>query len=238
MPKNFRIKNVASGVFIAMLILAGVYISYTKAMNSKILSFKVRQIEQDSGIRIRNKVENANLNFPPSKLILSADKTKRTLTVYGCDKKNKPVEITSYRFTGYSGRLGPKLREGDGQIPEGVYDITALNPQSSFYLSIRVEYPNDFDKRIAASEGRTNLGGDIYIHGGSATIGCIPIGNDNIEELFYLVEQTGLKNTGIVITPHDLTNVDIDKQQYQLPWQKELYKDIKEFTRKNLLKDY
>lgn len=234
MAKRIRIKNIATGTFTAIMILSAAFIAINKHTNSKILNDKIDKIEPDSGTRIRNKVENANLDFPPRKLILSADKTKRSLTVYGCDQNDKPIKITSYRFTGYSGGLGPKLREGDGQIPEGIYDITALNPQSSFHLSIRVEYPNAFDKRIAANEGRTNLGGDIYIHGGSATIGCIPIGNDNIEELFYLVEQTGLKNTDIVITPHDLTDIDIDKQQYPLPWQNQLYKDIKAFTKENL----
>ncbi len=238
MPKKFRIKNVAFGVLTAMIILAGVYMTSMKFQKTKELTTAVQQIEQDAGNRIRKKVENANLHFPPRKLILSADKTKRTLTVYGYIQNDKPAEITSYAFTGFSGKLGPKLKEGDLQIPEGIYDITALNPNSSFHLSIRIEYPNAFDKKMGIGDNRDNLGGDIYIHGGSSTIGCIPIGNDNIEELFYLVEATGVRNTDIVITPCNLKNVDISKLKYKLPWQGQLYEIIRTFTECNLPEDH
>jgi murein L,D-transpeptidase YafK len=235
MAKRISIKNIFVGTLTAMMIL---YLGYTimhKRQNAVILDDTVEELKLDSGARIENKVKLSGLDFPPGKLILSADKTKRTLAVYGYDKNDKPVEITSYPFTGFSGRLGPKLREGDGQIPEGIYDITALNPQSSFHLSIRVEYPNAFDKKMGKKDNRQNVGSDIYIHGGSSTIGCIPIGNDNIEELFYLVKATGVRNTDIVITPKDLTGIDIDKQKYPLTWQNQLYKNIQVFTKENQL---
>jgi len=235
MAKRISIKNIAAGTLVAMIILSIAYTAINKHKNSKELTTTVEQIELDSGVRMQNKVKQSGLDFPPRKLILSADKTKRILTVYGYDENDKPVEITSYSFTGFSGKLGPKLREGDGQIPEGIYDITALNPQSSFHLSIRIEYPNAFDKKMAANDNRKNPGSDIYIHGGSATIGCIPIGNDNIEELFYLVEQTGLRNTDIVIMPKNLTEIDIDTQTYPLTWQKQLYKNIQDFTKNSRL---
>src|SRR5690606_36092280 len=54
--------------------------------------------------------------------------------------------IKSYGFTAMSGGLGPKRRQGDGQIPEGIYGIDVLNPKSSFHLSMRVDYPNAFDR--------------------------------------------------------------------------------------------
>ena len=76
-----------------------------------------------------------------------------------------------YPMTGFSGTLGPKLKEGDGQIPEGVYGIEYLNPNSSYYLSMKVSYPNDADRQRAKADGQTNLGGDIMIHSKSVTIG-------------------------------------------------------------------
>ena len=109
-----------------------------------------------------------------------------------------------YPMTGFSGELGPKLREGDCQIPEGIYRIEYLNPNSLFHLSLRVSYPNDADKARAKAESRTNLGGDIMIHGGSATVGCIPVGDDAIEEIFYLASAVGLKNISVVIAPYDM----------------------------------
>ena len=124
-----------------------------------------------------------------------------------------------YAMTGFSGSLGPKLEEGDRQIPEGVYGIEYLNPNSRFHLSLKVSYPNEFDKLHAAEDGRVNLGGDIMIHGGSATIGCIPIGDDAIEELFCLAAAVGRENTTVIIAPYDMRKGrDSNLEVSALPW--------------------
>ena len=109
-----------------------------------------------------------------------------------------------YLMTGFSGTLGPKLKEGDGQIPEGVYGIEYLNPNSSYYLSMKVSYPNAADRQRAKADGRTRLGGDIMIHGKNVTIGCVPIGDDAIEDVFYLVNAVGSKNVSVIIAPYDM----------------------------------
>ena len=142
-------------------------------------------------------------------------------------KKERIVEVCAagwseprrYKMTGFSGTLGPKLEEGDRQIPEGNYGIEYLNPNSRFHLSLKVSYPNEFDKQRAAEDGRVHLGGDIMIHGGSATIGCIPIGDDAIEELFYLVASVGRENVAVTISPYDMRkgrNALLEKSM--LPW--------------------
>ena len=74
-------------------------------------------------------------------------------------------------------------------------------PASSYHLSIRVDYPNAFDRARGAEDGRATLGGDIYIHGKAVSIGCLAIGDQNIEELFTLVADVGLPNARIVIAP-------------------------------------
>ena len=107
-------------------------------------------------------------------------------------------------MTAFSGTLGPKLREGDGQIPEGIYGIGYLNPNSSYYLSLKVTYPNTSDRARAKADGRTNLGGDIMIHGKAVTIGCVPVGDDAIEDIFYLASAVGIKNVSVVIAPYDM----------------------------------
>ena len=132
-----------------------------------------------------------------------------------------------YPMTGFSGTLGPKLEEGDGQIPEGVYGIEYLNPNSSFYLSMKVSYPNDADRRRAKSDGRTNLGGDIMIHGTDATIGCVPIGDGAIEDVFYLVNAVGVKNVSVIIAPYDIRQGrDAELEKSPLPWYDELCGEI------------
>ena len=109
-----------------------------------------------------------------------------------------------YPMTAFSGALGPKLCEGDGQIPEGIYGIEYLNPNSSYYLSLKVTYPNASDRTRAKADGRTKLGGDIMIHGKAVTIGCVPVGDDAIEDIFYLASAVGIKNVSVVIAPYDM----------------------------------
>ena len=124
-----------------------------------------------------------------------------------------------YRMTGFNGMLGPKLREGDGQIPEGIYGIEYLNPNSAFHLSLKVSYPGAFDRRHAREDGRRNLGGDIMIHGGSATVGCIPIGDDAIEEVFYFVAKAGMGNTSVIIAPYDMRKGRVaELERSPVPW--------------------
>ena len=134
------------------------------------------------------------------KLRILVFKNERRLEVHAPGWKSP----RAYPMTGFSGMLGPKLKEGDGQIPEGVYGIEYLNPNSSFYLSMKVSYPNDVDRQRAKADGRTNLGGDIMIHGTNATVGCVPIGDDAIEDVFYLVNAVGIKNVSVIIAPYDM----------------------------------
>ena len=127
-------------------------------------------------------------------------------------KKERKVELHApewgdpliFDMTGFSGKLGPKLAEGDGQIPEGAYGIEYLNPNSHYHLSLKVSYPNAFDRARAAEEGRKNLGGDIMIHGSCVTIGCVPVGDDAIEDIFYLVHEIGKENVKVIISPYDM----------------------------------
>ena len=112
-------------------------------------------------------------------------------------------QLAHYPILAASGDAGPKLREGDNQVPEGVYHVALLNPNSLFHVSLRVDYPNAEDREHGRIDGRERLGGDIMIHGGRASIGCIAIGDPAIEEVFTLVARSGLEHVEIVIGPHD-----------------------------------
>lgn len=158
-------------------------------------------------------------------IALLAFKEERRLELWK-SVDDKWRHIKDYRFTAYSGCLGPKLREGDEQIPEGIYRIVSLNPNSSYYLSMRLNYPNEFDREKAKMDHRSQLGGDIYIHGMSATIGCIPLGNRNIEEVFYLVAKNGYTNTVVIISPYDMRRGRHDSEIEAIEWERELYDSI------------
>jgi hypothetical protein len=184
-------------------------------------------IEQlSSKQRLKRHLADSDFVFYPKRLTLIGLKHERLLEVWA-ELHGKWVHLTTYPFTAFSGRLGPKYREGDGQIPEGIYRISYLNPNSNFHLSMRVNYPNAFDKEMAKKEKRTNLGGDIMIHGSNVTIGCIPIGDDKIEELYFLAEKVGIANIKVILSPVDFRNMEVNIKSDKHPWLPTLYSKIK-----------
>lgn len=165
---------------------------------------------------------------PFKELLLLALKEERLLEVWGLRTGHEPVRISVYPSTGYSGRLGPKLLEGDGQIPEGLYRVEYLNPNSSYHLSMKLDYPNAFDRAKGKVDGRQQLGYDIFIHGKSATIGCIPIGDLAIEELFAMVAQIGIEQVEVIVAPRDFRSGLDDPEIASVDWEGELYAQIRE----------
>ncbi|MCT4622304.1 MAG: L,D-transpeptidase family protein, partial [Schleiferiaceae bacterium] len=85
-----------------------------------------------------------------------------------------------------SGDIGPKRKQGDYQVPEGFYSIDRFNPQSTYHLSLGLNYPNQSDKILSS---KTSPGGNIFIHGSCVSAGCLAITDEWIEELYvYCVE--------------------------------------------------
>ena len=110
----------------------------------------------------------------------------------------------TYKMGSLNRRLGPKLRKNDGQIPEGFYRVESLLPINPNHLSLRLDYPNAFDRTRAQEDGRSNLGGDIMIHGTARSDGCIAIGDSAIEELFCCAAAVGPQNVSVLIAPYDM----------------------------------
>lgn len=128
-------------------------------------------------------------------------KDQRLLHVFVSRDDGSPAWLATFPVTAASGGPGPKLREGDRQVPEGVYAIESLNPNSRYHLALRVAYPSEADREQAKLDGRANLGGDIMIHGGAGSIGCIAIGDPAIEEVFWLAATAGHTRVRCVIAP-------------------------------------
>lgn len=147
-------------------------------------------------------VEKAGIPFPPSNLRLLAFKEEKRLDIY-TEFYEKKIWLHSYHFTAQSGKRGPKQKEGDRQIPEGIYGVEYLNPNSRFHLSFKITYPNQQDRERAIRAGIKSPGTDIFIHGGASSVGCIAIGDRAIEELFTLVNLTGTQNVQVYIFPND-----------------------------------
>jgi hypothetical protein len=139
-------------------------------------------------------------SYPPDSLRLIGLKHERVLEAW-VPGRNGWRRLRSYQVLAASGGLGPKLREGDYQVPEGIYRLTGFNPNSSYHLSVRVDYPNRDDRTAAVADGRSRLGGDIFIHGKAVSIGCLAIGDRAIEELYLLLADTRLSNARLVLAP-------------------------------------
>ena len=171
-----------------------------------------------------------NVTYPPAEIALVGLKQEKVLEVYARSGTNGFRRIRSYPILAASGKVGPKLREGDRQVPEGIYGIESLNPNSRFHLSLRVDYPNAFDREQAARESRTDLGGDIMIHGSAVSVGCLAMGDEAAEDLFVLAADTGLKNIAVILAPVDFR----DKHKsvpasVKLPaWTTSLYEKLRE----------
>jgi murein L,D-transpeptidase YafK len=133
------------------------------------------------------------------------EKAKRRMTLF-----HEGEVIRQYRIGLGKGGLAPKVREGDGRTPEGVYRISGRNPDSAYHLSLRISYPGPDDIKRARMLG-VSPGGDIMIHGyenGTApdersrlpkdwTLGCIAVTNTEIREIWKLVPD----GTPIAIRP-------------------------------------
>lgn len=120
-----------------------------------------------------------------SPVFIRAFKEERILELFVKNRKSGKFELfRSYKIAGSSGQLGPKLAEGDGQVPEGFYFVppSAMLPTSTYHLAFNIGYPNDFDK----AHGRT--GSFIMIHGSTVSIGCLAMTDEKIEEIYTLCD--------------------------------------------------
>jgi murein L,D-transpeptidase YafK len=112
--------------------------------------------------------------------------------------------VRTYPICRWSGTLGPKMREGDGQSPEGFYVVTrnALNPNSKYHLAFNLGFPNAFD----VSHGRT--GSFLMVHGECVSIGCYAMTNAGITDIYSLVEAAllaGQQTVPVHVFPFRMT---------------------------------
>lgn len=158
--------------------------------------------------RLRPYLRAAGFAETPRTLRLVALKEEGWLELWGGGESRRLERgwraIRRYPILAASGGPGPKLKEGDGQVPEGRYRLILLNPNSAYHLSVRIGYPGPEDLAQAAREGRGDLGGDIMLHGGARSVGCLALGDPAIEELFVLTAAVGLADSEILIAPLDL----------------------------------
>ena len=191
------------------------------------LAKRLTQIGPGASKRVHERFSAAKIAWPPSEIGLVAIKDEKTVDMYGRDETGKWKLVHRYRVMAASGGAGPKLRQGDRQVPEGIYAISYLNPHSRYHVSLRVNYPNDFDRKMAAADGRRDLGGDIMIHGKASSIGCLAVGDEAAEEIFWLAAEIGQRNMQLLIAPTDFRRRSVPGIEAGAPkWLPKLYTEV------------
>lgn len=199
----------------------------TAKLDDKTLNERLAQLSPEAGRRLREKFIESKVAWPPAEVSLVAIKSERVLELYARSSEGQDWQfVHSYPVLAASGDSGPKLRKGDKQVPEGVYGISFLNPNSRYHVSLRVNYPNKFDRDMAKLDGRTDLGGDIMIHGKAVSAGCLAVGDEAAEELFVLAAHVGLPNVKVIIAPTDFREETPEVASGQPKWLPTLYVDV------------
>lgn len=205
-----------------------------RARGEHTVAERVTQYGTGVADRLRPAFAAAGVDYPPADLAFVVLKDARVLDLYAGKSGSAWTFIKTYPVVAASGGGGPKLREGDLQVPEGIYAVESLNPNSLYHLSLRVNYPNDFDRRMGATDGRTDLGGDIMIHGSNASIGCLAMGDEAAEDLFVLAALTGVGHVKIIISPTDFRVAGAAAPPlpaHAPPWTAGLYATIRDALR-------
>lgn len=167
---------------------------------------RVKQAYIDKEASIIKLLNTKNICPGTLRLFIRAFKLDKKLEIWAKNDKDTTFQlIKTYKICVLSGKEGPKRKEGDGQVPEGFYHINNFNHNSRFHLSMGLNYPNASDEILSDPQ---NPGYDIFIHGDCVSIGCMPITDDMIKELYVLCVEAvnaGQKDIPVHIFPTRLT---------------------------------
>ena len=160
---------------------------------------------------------------PGEAMVVRIFKQEKTLEVWKRTSSGQFAKFKSYDICAFSGVLGPKMKEGDRQSPEGFYTITPglMNPKSSYYLAFNTGFPNKFDR----SWGRT--GADLMVHGDCSSRGCYAMTDDGIAEIYSLARESfkgGNASFQLQIFPFQMTpaNLALQASNQHLPFWKNI----------------
>lgn len=170
-------------------------------LNKQLTFSRVIDAFNSSLPRLKEEFEFKNLPWQPTHIFIRAFKQESELEIWVLNN-GKYELFKSYSICAKSGGLGPKTKQGDKQVPEGLYYIDRFNPSSSFWLSLGINYPNEADLiRTTAADP----GGDIFIHGDCVTVGCLPMTDNVIKEIYVLsvlARNNGQEQIPVYIYPY------------------------------------
>ncbi|AFM04291.1 hypothetical protein Fleli_1899 [Bernardetia litoralis DSM 6794] len=211
MKKYYFIPSILLVVFCVSFVT---YKKYQDFVSEQKKYKKVRTAYSEKESYLTKKLKEKNLSLQNINILMVAYKNEGEFEVYVKSKTDKAYQkFLTYDICRSSGDLGSKNKEGDYQVPEGFYYINHFNPMSSYFLSLGISYPNQADKKRNPTRATKDLGGAIYLHGSCVTIGCIPITDEYIKEVYVLAVQArtnGQTKIPIYVFPFRFTKENKD----------------------------
>lgn len=198
-------------------------------------SARVNGFFEKKGVQLENEFKAKGLVWPAKYVYIRSFKFDAQLEVWvKNDEKEKFKLFKTYRVCMTSGTMGPKRIQGDFQVPEGFYYINDFNPNSLYHLALGLNYPNSSD-RILSDQQRPGDG--IFIHGSCVSVGCIPVTDDEIEEIYVLASYA--KEAGQDFIPVHVFPIKYSNKK-SAEYLTNLYKDNPEMVKfsKDLEKAY
>lgn len=158
---------------------------------------------------LRKQFNDLGLEWPAKEVYIRSFKYDSQLEIWVRNSDTLPFQLfKSYKVCAMAGAMGPKRIEGDYQVPEGFYYISEFKPRSEYHMSLKLNYPNESDKILSDP---AHPGGNIYIHGSCVTVGCIPVKDSQIEEIYMIAAAA--KNNGQAFIPVHVFPVQFDKKK-------------------------
>src|SRR5271166_5860203 len=123
---------------------------------------------------------------PSSPVLIRAYKKEAEFEIWKMKSDGQYALLKTYPMCRWSGQLGPKKREGDMQVPEGFYTIAPgqMNPNSHYYLSFNVGYPNAYDRAYGRS------GGNVMVHGVCSSAGCFSMTDEQVADIYAIARES------------------------------------------------
>ena len=183
--KDLFLKFILTGIVASFATFIG--FSQTSVSSYQRTSIKTADVFDRMEDSVKKQFEAKKLSWPPQNMFIRSFKYDRQMEVWVKSDNKSPYKLfKTYKVCMQSGTIGPKRMEGDFQVPEGFYFINEFNPNSNYHLSLGLNYPNASDRILSDS---TRPGSAIYIHGNCVSIGCIPISDIPIEEVFIIASN-------------------------------------------------
>jgi murein L,D-transpeptidase YafK len=180
---TIRISNLIAVLFFSFILPAYCF-SQNSFLQSQKSSLRLASIYNSKEDTLQKEFEAKGLKWPAKYVYIRSFKYDAQLEIWVKNEvKDKYKLFKTYKVCMQSGTMGPKRLQGDYQVPEGFYYINEFNPHSNYHLSLGLNYPNASDRILSDS---LHPGDAIYIHGSCVSVGCIPVTDNDIEEIYII----------------------------------------------------